>query len=156
MTENCFCGNALNFAECCQPIIDGKMNAKNAEILMRSRFAAYSIKNYQYIIETYASASRTKLTINELAKNVKDTQWLTLDVVAHHVGVYTAQVEFKAFYRVHNCYFVMHELSDFVFEAGRWLYSDGVMQKSSGEYTPERNSQCLCGSAKKFKKCCGR
>ena len=156
MIENCFCGDTLSFSECCQPIIDGKVDAKNAEILMRSRFAAYSIKNYQYIIETYTPTSRTKQSINGLAERAKDTQWLSLDVLAHHCGTHTAQVEFKAFYQVHNAYFVMHELSDFVFEAGKWLYSNGVMQKNSGEYTPQRNSECLCGSAKKFKKCCGK
>jgi SEC-C motif-containing protein len=50
----------------------------------------------------------------------------------------------------------MHELSDFVFEAGKWLYTNGTILKGSGEFTPERNSHCLCGSGKKFKKCCGR
>ncbi|MEP2601482.1 MAG: SEC-C metal-binding domain-containing protein [Paraglaciecola sp.] len=30
------------------------------------------------------------------------------------------------------------------------------MLESSGEIKPERNRQCLCGSGKKFKKCCGR
>jgi SEC-C motif-containing protein len=155
MIKKCFCGNTLAFEQCCKPIIDGQLNAKDAEALMRSRFSAYFINNYQYILKTYTPANRLKLTINELATSAQDTQWLSLQVLAHQTQENTATVEFKAFYKVGASYFVMHELSSFVFEAGSWLYADGVTQKGSGEYTPERNSQCLCGSTKKFKKCCG-
>ena len=156
MIKVCFCGSALVFKECCQPIINGNVDAKNAEALMRSRFSAYSINNYQYILETYSPAKRTKLTINELATSAQDTKWLSLQVLTHHCDTTTANVEFKAFYQLDNAYHVMHEVSDFIFEAGKWWYADGVIQKGSGEYTPQRNSQCLCGSTKKFKKCCGR
>jgi SEC-C motif-containing protein len=153
--KHCTCGNELTFEVCCKPIIDGKVAAKNAEILMRSRFSAYSLKNYQYILQTYILAQRSKLTISELADSAQDTQWLSLQVIAHHSQANTAQVEFKAFYQIHNSYYVMHEISDFVFEAGTWLYADGVIKKDSGELSQERNSQCLCGSGKKYKKCCG-
>ena len=132
------------------------MVAKNAEELMRSRFTAYMIENHQYILQTYAAAQRAEITISDLARSAKDTRWLSLQVLEHHVKKNTAQVEFKAFYQVHNSYYVMHELSDFVFESGKWFYTNGAIQKGSGEFTPERNSHCLCASGKKFKKCCGR
>ncbi|WP_299071535.1 YchJ family protein [uncultured Paraglaciecola sp.] len=153
--KNCFCGSGLTFEQCCQGLINGEVAAKNAEALMRSRFSAYVIKNYQYILLTYASTQRAQLTVSELANSSLDTHWLSLQVLAHHVQKSTAQVEFKAFYQVDNGYFVMHELSDFVFEAGKWLYTSGVIQNGSGKFFPERNSQCLCASGKKFKKCCG-
>lgn len=152
----CFCGNPLTYEQCCQPIINGKVEAENAEALMRSRFSAYRVKDYRYILQTYASAQRTKLTVSELAENTQDTQWLSLQVLAHYPKKNTAQVEFKAFYQISSTYYVMHELSDFILEAGKWRYTTGVVQKSSGEFTPERNSQCLCASGKKFKKCCGK
>jgi SEC-C motif-containing protein len=155
MIKKCFCGNTLAFEQCCKPIIDGQLNAKDAEALMRSRFSAYFINDYQYILKTYTPANRSKLTIKELATSAQDTQWLSLQVLAHQTQEKMAKVEFKAFYKMGDSYFVMHELSGFVFEAGNWLYADGEIQKGSGEYTPERNSQCLCGSTKKFKKCCG-
>jgi SEC-C motif-containing protein len=131
------------------------VDAKNAEALMRSRFTAYVLKNYQYILDTYSSAKRTHITISELSDSAQDTQWLSLQVLTHHCQTHTAQVEFKAFYQVHHTYYVMHELSGFIFESGKWLYNHGTMQKGSGEFSPERNSQCLCRSGKKFKKCCG-
>ena len=152
--KNCFCGNELTFEECCQPIISDKIDPQNAEQLMRSRFTAYAIEDYQYILQTYASSQRSKLTIKGIADSAQDTQWLSLQVLAHHSQENTAQVEFKAFYQVVNSYYVMHELSDFIFEAGKWLYTNGAIQKGSGEFTPQRNSQCLCGSGKKYKKCC--
>ena len=123
---------------------------------MRSRFTAYVIKDYRYVLQTYALAQRTNLTVSALADNTQDTRWLSLQVLAHHPKDNTAQVEFKAIYQIDSRYYVMHELSDFVFEAEKWRYTTGVMQKSSGEFTPERNSQCLCASTKKFKKCCGK
>lgn len=154
--KNCFCGNEFTFEQCCQPIISGEADARNAELLMRSRFSAYVIKDYQYILQTYASAQRAKLTDNLLADSACNTQWLSLQVLAHRSQKNIAQVEFKAFYQIDERYYVMHELSDFIFDAGKWLYTNGVMQKGSGEFLPERNTQCLCGSGKKFKKCCGK
>jgi SEC-C motif-containing protein len=154
--KNCFCGNDFTFEQCCQPIISDKIDPQNSEQLMRSRFTAYVIEDYQYIRQTYASAQRSKLTVNGIAYSAQDTQWLSLQVLAHHSQENTAQVEFKAFYQVDKHYYVMHELSDFVREDDKWYYTTGVMQKGSGEFSPERNSQCLCGSGKKFKKCCGK
>lgn len=153
---NCFCGNQFTFEHCCQPIIDGKVSALNAEVLMRSRFTAYVLKNYQYILNTYAPSERSNLSVESLINSAQDTHWLSLQVLAHHPHKKTAQVEFKAYYQVNNDYYLMHEISDFVFEMDKWLYTNGVMQKNSGKIIPQRNTQCLCNSGKKFKKCCGR
>jgi SEC-C motif-containing protein len=154
--KNCFCGNKFTFEQCCKPIIDGKVDAINAEILMRSRYSAYVVKNYPYILQTYASTQRTKLSVRKLVDSALDTKWLALQVLDYRYHEKTAQVEFKAIYQIDVHYYVMHELSDFVFEGGKWFYISGVIKKDSGEFTPDRNSQCLCNSAKKFKKCCGK
>lgn len=154
--KNCFCGNELPYQQCCQSIIDGKVVAKNAESLMRSRFTAYVIKNYQYILQTYASQQRAKLTVKGLARSAQGIHWLSLHVLNHQAQEKKSQVEFKSYYQIEKSFYVMHELSDFILEAGKWFYTRGEMQKSSGEIIPERNSQCLCNSGKKFKKCCGR
>jgi SEC-C motif-containing protein len=156
IVENCFCGNEYRFEHCCQPIISGKVQAKNAEQIMRSRFTAYVTKNYQYILQTYTYAQRTKLTVSSLKNSAQETQWLSLKVLAHFAQQDTAQVEFKAFYKIDGRFYLMHELSDFIFEAGSWLYTSGAMQKGSGEFNPQRNSSCLCNSGKKLKKCCAR
>lgn len=154
--NNCFCGNPVLFEQCCQPILAGQKEAKNAEQLMRSRFTAYVAGNFEYILKTYAAKQRTKLSVSELAKSAEGSKWLKLDVLAHRPNTTAAQVEFKAFYKVDSQFFVMHELSDFILEQGKWRYTTGAMQSGSAEFTPQRNSQCLCGSGKKFKKCCGK
>jgi SEC-C motif-containing protein len=154
--KNCFCGNALVFEQCCQPIISGEVVAENAEALMRSRFSAYCIKNYHYILQTYISSQRKNLTIETLADSAIGIQWLSLQVLDHQTDKSTAIVKFKAFYQADSSYFVMHEISDFLLEGGKWYYSRGAMQKDSGELHPKRNDRCLCASGKKFKKCCGK
>ncbi|MEP1446940.1 MAG: YchJ family protein [Paraglaciecola sp.] len=154
INKNCFCGNKISFENCCQPIIAGKVEADTAEKLMRSRYSAYVTEDYAYILRTYAFEQRADLTVNILADSAKDTQWLSLQVLKHLPHAANAQVEFKAFYKVERQYFVMHELSDFVLIDNKWFYTSGSILKNSGVFEPQRNSQCLCGSGKKFKKCC--
>ncbi|MBU3002715.1 YchJ family protein [Paraglaciecola arctica] len=153
--KNCFCGNKVSFESCCQPIITGQVEAQTAEKLMRSRYSAYVIEDYAYILRTYAFEQRTDLTLNILADSAKDTRWLSLQVLKHLPNTTSAQVEFKAFYKIEQQYFVMHELSDFVMIDNIWLYTSGSILKDSGVFQPQRNSRCLCGSGRKFKKCCG-
>jgi SEC-C motif-containing protein len=134
--------------------MQGAKPAEHAEALMRSRFSAYKVKNYQYILSTYASPQRAKLSVKILNDSAIDTHWLSLQVLAHQAHDKTSQVEFKALYQLEGQFYLMHELSYFVIEAGKWVYTHGEMQKGSGKLFPQRNSQCLCGSGKKFKQCC--
>ncbi|WOG30411.1 YchJ family metal-binding protein [Endozoicomonas sp. 8E] len=43
-----------------------------------------------------------------------------------------------------------HERSDFIREQGRWYFIYPDIPTS----LPGRNEACLCGSGKKYKKCC--
>lgn len=151
----CFCGNALAFEQCCQPLIQGAKPAEHAEALMRSRFSAYTVENYQYILDTYATSERANLSVETLKDSAVDTHWLSLKVIDHQSKNQNAQVEFKAFYQVDKCFYLMHERSEFVLEANEWRYSTGAIQPDSGEIKLQRNDPCICQSGKKFKKCCG-
>ena len=146
----CFCCSELTFKQCCQPILSGDRKPANAEALMRSRFSAYATNNFQYILQTYTLAERKALSLSDITDNAKQTQWLSLDVINHQTVGNTAQVEFKALYKIAEHYYVMHELSDFNFEDGNWLYRSGIMQKETGEFKPERNAPCPCQSGKKY------
>ncbi|MEP2653685.1 MAG: YchJ family metal-binding protein [Paraglaciecola sp.] len=154
--KNCFCCSNIAFEYCCKPILTEVKKAANSEALMRSRFTAYVLKDYAYILDTYAKKPRQNLSIQELAQSAENTQWLSLQVIGHSANLVTSQVEFKAFYKIGECFYVLHELSDFVLEDEKWRYSKGNLFKNSGEFKPQRNSQCLCGSGKKYKKCCGK
>lgn len=153
--ERCKCGSELPFENCCLPLITGAVEASDAESLMRSRFSAYVVQDYHYILNTYALEQRAKLTVDTLAESASGTRWLSLQVLKHDTKSSVAQVEFKAFYQLEKTFYVMHEISDFQLEQGAWRYTSGVIQASSGELKVERNTPCLCNSGKKFKKCCG-
>ena len=118
---------------------------------MRSRYSAYVIGKYQYIYDTYAEKQKADLSVAEIENNAKGTDWLRLEVIASSDD----QVEFKAYYSADQQFFVMHETSSFVQENNGWKYDTGTIYPDSGAYKPGRNDPCLCGSGKKYKKCCG-
>ncbi|MDU0355302.1 YchJ family protein [Paraglaciecola aquimarina] len=153
---NCYCQSGSSFVSCCQPYILGKQNPTTAEQLMRSRYSAYAIGNYTYILQTYGKKQRDAISVDELAKSSINTKWLALQVVQYLTKDTTAQVEFKAYYQVDSVYYLMHELSNFERVDNRWFYTTGNILKGSGQYKQERNDICLCGSGRKFKKCCGK
>ncbi|MGJ8680925.1 YchJ family protein [Paraglaciecola sp.] len=154
LPSQCYCGNSLSFTTCCQPFLQNLAQPSNAEALMRSRFSAYVLEDFDYILKTYGKEQRKDLTSLTLQKSAEGTQWLSLDVIQHVANDYTAQVEFKAYYKVDKLFYVMHELSDFELEDNQWYYTTGTMLEGTGEIKPQRNDPCPCGSRKKFKKCC--
>jgi SEC-C motif-containing protein len=152
----CFCGSEVDFSRCCQPYLQGVRTPITPEQLMRSRYSAYATSNYQYILETYTRSQRKALTLEELAKGGDKTQWLRLDVINTHVDNddCSGQVEFAAYYRVNEEFFRLHECSSFYRENFMWRYDSGTLYDDGGIYKPQRNDLCLCGSGKKYKKCC--
>ena len=48
----CPCGSGLELSACCGPYIEGKAKAPTAEALMRSRYTAHAICEYQYLTDT--------------------------------------------------------------------------------------------------------
>lgn len=155
-TQSCYCQSGQSYFGCCHPYIQKNKVAPTAEELMRSRFSAYVIQDYEYILNTYGQKQRAELSEFMLKQNSINTQWISLKVLKHLPKVTTAQVEFKAYYLVDKQYFVMHELSDFELVNGQWFYTTGTMLNETGEYKQGRNTPCLCISGKKFKKCCGK
>lgn len=151
----CYCNKPLAFESCCEPLILGKQMANSPEELMRSRFSAYVIQNYDYILATYAPVQRIKLSLNELIDSAASTKWLRLFVHNSEQKNTSGKVEFSAYYQLDGQVYLMHETSDFIFENKQWYYTTGLIHKDSGAYVQQRNDLCLCASGKKFKKCCG-
>jgi SEC-C motif-containing protein len=150
---HCYCCSNLLFSDCCEPIIKNT-SAEKPEQLMRSRFSAYAIKNYAYVLATYAPTQRQQLSVKALSDSADSTIWRKLDVLASASTDKIGSVEFIATYTVGGEYFAMHELSHFIKQDNKWYYTTGVMQDKSGKLTPSRNDHCPCGSGKKYKKCC--
>lgn len=170
----CPCGSKHSLQLCCLPFISNTKKPQSAEQLMRSRFTAYAIKQFDYVFQTYAQTSRENLTVEELSQDAQSTKWLKL--IIHHYWAdpnnsktnensEPATVEFSAYYLTKNVLFEMREKSRFIFEQ-QWFYLDGDIIKHKQLSKVKRNDPCPCftlaesssnkvAKAKKFKNCCG-
>ncbi len=127
----------------------------SAEQLMRSRYSAYALGEYQYLIDTHYPETRGSLSVAELKKTNQGTRWLGLEVLAAE----ETQVSFRAYFlepsgaseeRLH----CLHESSRFLKDGDQWLYVDGQHDPKNA-VLPRRKDPCFCGSGKKLKNCHG-
>lgn len=111
------------FAECCGRYLDGGEHPLTAEVLMRSRYTAYTLGREDYLLATWHATTRPRGL--GLAEDVP-TKWLGLEIKRHEAQDENhAAVEFVARYKVQGRAHRLHETSRFVREAGRWFYLDG-------------------------------
>ncbi|WP_241572997.1 YchJ family protein [Rosenbergiella nectarea] len=150
--EPCPCGSLSPLERCCDPLIQGNSQALTAEHLMRSRYTAYALHAFPYIVKTWHTSSRHAELAQLLEHDSVDTQWQGLTICETHAGraVDEAYVTFFARYTSDQQPGWIYETSRFVRENNHWYYIDGVHK------IPGRNETCPCGSQKKFKKCCAR
>jgi SEC-C motif-containing protein len=121
---NCPCrkkSESRSYADCCQRYHLGAA-APTAEALMRSRYAAFVLKDATYLSATWHPSTRPK------AVDFNPGQvWLSLRIVAASEDGDRGTVEFIARSRVGGAAHVLHEVSRFVREGGRWSYLDGKL-----------------------------
>jgi len=115
---------------------------------MRSRYTAYALGRYDYLLETWHPDTRPE--------NIGGTglQWIGLQIVRTEQGCADddrGMVEFIASYIQPTGGKQLHECSRFVCENGAWFYVDGDCSSAP----IGRNGLCPCGSGRKFKRCCG-
>lgn len=154
MSEQCPCGSTREYQQCCQPYHLGTQVAEKPAILMRSRYCAYVKKNADYLISTWHPDCHAQEWREGIVQSFANTIWCGLTVVAETAGSHNdeAFVEFIARSTDANNSQItaMHERSRFLRIKEHWYYIDGVRPAVG------RNDTCPCGSAKKYKKCCGR
>jgi SEC-C motif-containing protein len=122
VTLSCYCGSAIAFEKCCEPILVGKLKAITAEALMRSRYTAYATHNADYLIATTHSTTRATHSKDEILYWAMSNQWQRLEIIR----ATSTTVEFKAFYFNSSKQLqIHHEHSRFVEENGEWKYVDG-------------------------------
>ena len=118
---------------------------------MRSRYTAFVLGEVGYLRQTWQADYRP----GELALEPR-MRWLGLEILSYSEHGDRARVEFEARYLFDGRVDAIHENSDFVREAGRWLYTRGEQLAPRFEpWKPGRNEGCPCGSGGKFKRCCG-
>lgn len=123
-SEPCPCGSGTSYAGCCGRWHAGAqhLQAPDAPTLMRSRYSAFVLGLYPYLLETWHATTRPA----ELQPNEAGLRWLGLQVKRHEVlDAEHARVEFVARSKLGGRAHRLHEVSRFVREDGRWYYVDG-------------------------------
>ena len=153
----CPCGSGRAFAACCEPVLEGRVEATTAEALMRSRFTAFVRGHTAHLLRSWHSSTRP-----EHLDADDQPAWHTLSILRVEDGGPDDDhglVEFLALGQDGAGPVRLHELSRFVREAGHWRYLAGEVrpaQRTAAGAKTGRNEPCPCGSGRKFKKCCGR
>lgn len=120
----CLCGSGHSYGHCCLAFHTGKSHPETAEQLMRSRYTAYALHLKNYLLETWAVATRPgefefenglawrSLIINRCQKGqLRDKQGWVSFTAFYQVGLDRAQLQEKSF---------------FIRDAqGHWCYVDG-------------------------------
>lgn len=174
----CPCGSKQAHEDCCGPFISGAAKPPTAEALMRSRYTAFTKGAYDYIGKTFALQSQAAAHAKGAEEWASSGTFKRLKVVSTTEGGEGDRrglVEFVATYTQSGETWDHHEVSRFERnENGHWAYAGGDGHRhregeshhhhhhhQSGETVRRdepktgRNDPCLCGSGKKFKKCCG-
>ncbi|GJL79311.1 MAG: hypothetical protein NPINA01_23000 [Nitrospinaceae bacterium] len=169
--KECPCGSVFPFTDCCGPLIRGATVADTAEDLMRSRYTAYTLEDWDYITQTTLPDERESLP--DLTEVNQGVQWEKLEIVGAKrggAGDQEGEVSYVAYFTKDGGEEILQETSIFLKEAGKWYYSGKRSKpKTSMSQTNRpskpfvrsaakvgRNDPCTCGSGKKYKKCCGK
>ena len=122
--EACPCGRPLPYEDCCGRWHAGatRLQAPDAESLMRSRYSAFVRELADYLLDTWHPSTRPPGVDFETG-----LRWLGLEVKRHQPqGDDRAIVEFVARSKLGGRAHRLHETSRFVREDGRWFYLDAL------------------------------
>ena len=147
----CPCGSDKNYQDCCQLFHLKNQTPSTPEQLMRSRYSAFVMKEFQYLMDTHAEEYSEARNIETLSKP-PHPHWVALNVLDSSENQNIGTVTFIAWYKIDDRLDAIHEKSNFEKRNGHWYYTDGEHLKVP---FPKRNDLCICRSGKKFKKCCG-
>ena len=152
----CPCGSGQTYAACCGPIIARERPAADAEQLMRSRFTAFALENYEHVHRTHLPTFRKPYVPEPVGDSV---QWTRLQIHQHTPGPQPdhATVEFTAWFSNGEREGAHHEKAEFKRIDGEWIYTRPLREGPAPvKAAPKvgRNDPCPCGSGKKYKQCC--
>lgn len=124
--EVCPCGKPIAYEACCGRLHRGEL-AADAEGLMRSRYSAYVLGLETYLHDTWHPTTRPPQLDLDASPAM---HWTGLEVMHFQQGEGKASVEFVARYKINGRAHRLHEISDFLFEQGRWFYLDGTIKET--------------------------
>ena len=154
--SQCPCGSTIDYLVCCDEYLSGRAIAKTPEILMRSRYTAYSIADVDYIKKTMQGKPLLGFNETEAKQWATSVQWMGLNVIKTHCNTsneHIGFVEFIATYLQNDTIKTIHEVSEFHYKNNHWFYMGGEQIAKRPQKKMSRNAPCPCGSQKKFKNC---
>jgi SEC-C motif-containing protein len=161
---DCPCGTGTDFEKCCAPYLAGVALPDTAEQLMRSRYAAFTRGDIDYVMRTHHPSTVGEVDEKATHDWMRTSEWSGLEILSSKGGPddLTGRVDFVARFSDKRGDQEHSESSIFKKKNGRWFYVDGK-PGGSGQETIRReepkvgrNDPCPCDSGKKFKKCHGR
>jgi len=131
MSRPCPCASKKSYDHCCGPFHAGTALPATAELLMRSRYAAYAMAKVDYLINTRPEAVRAGENREELKEYCKSVVCVGLKIVSKEQGGKdddTGVVTFHASLQAQGRRSLHIETSTFARENGKWVYVDGVVK----------------------------
>ena len=149
--SQCPCGSGSAYSSCCQPILKDHRLAVTAEMLMRSRYTGFVQQHTEHIQSSWHEKTRPKIL------NFEDhpVVWLGLEINSCQGGLADdskGTVDFTCSYLENGQVCKLQEVSEFLKVAGLWYYLHGECKVIKEKIA--RNTECPCGSGRKFKHCC--
>ena len=161
---NCPCGTGTPYEMCCGMYHNNPGSAPTAEALMRSRYSAFAVGKFDYIAATQKLKEDPKQTSKDISESNQHTQWIKLEISETSEGLEKdkeGMVSFSAHFKEGKHIGKLSERSLFKKTKNQWFYISGEHEVekntplvNSVEMNVGRNDPCICGSGKKFKKCC--
>lgn len=121
----CPCGRNKKYEECCKPYIKRVKTPPTAELLMRSRYTAYTMEETDYIWNSHDPETRSEINREDIANWAKSVDWKGLEIIKTKQGKARDKkgiVEFKAYYEAEGNKQIHHEKSQFIKKSGKWFY----------------------------------
>jgi len=158
--SGCPCNSGLDMDACCLPLIKGSVEASSAEALMRSRYTAYVLGEFDYIERTCDPETAEEFNRMDIERCHSDIKWTGLsvrEVKGGKEGDTEGTVDFSFSYQYKGQNNAQREIASFRRAGDRWFYVDSEINPKEKPVTvvhTGRNEPCPCGSGKKYKKCC--
>lgn len=155
--SSCPCQSGKGYHDCCEPVIAGAV-VPTIEGIVRARYAAFAVKNLDYVERTHAPEIRDDFNRAEAERLAEECQWdgLYIHKIRDHGD--TAEVEYVARVIKDHKVHAKGVLSSFRKDAEQWIFvSSKPFQQIAHLRGPKlgRNDPCFCHSGQKYKKCHG-
>lgn len=124
----CPCGSGLTYGACCCDYLEhGKNVTEGPLTVLRTRFVAYKLGFYDYVLRSWHPDYRPKIKPQIIAKEGKGIVYTKLEAGLPQVQGEQGFIEYNALFRAQNGFGKLHEKARFLMHDGVWFYADGIV-----------------------------